>query len=182
MCTGGVGAFPARPAFQRGFQFPDRRIARTPDRIEGQARARLTTTAFDLKPTIPAVEALPDSRRRLCRAAVALHLDRPCLGFGAVGLTYGLGSAFARALRAYFRADDPATVDYPRAALVCVFGCCKWSVLQSPRHEAVRRRATVRLPSLLSACLCEPTGIAPSAEAWEITKDPNTAGRKPEHA
>jgi hypothetical protein len=51
-------------------------------------------TAFDLKPTIPAIEALPDSRRRLCRAAVALHLDRPCLGFGAVGLTYGLAARF----------------------------------------------------------------------------------------
>src|SRR6476469_3482429 len=69
-----------------------------------------------------------------------------------------------------------------RTALVCVFGCCKRSVLRSPRHQAVQGRAPVRLLPLLSACLCEPTGIGPSAGAWEITKDPNTAGRKPEHA
>src|SRR5262249_9694240 len=67
-------------------------------------------------------------------------------------------------------------------ALVCVFGCFKRSVLRSPRHQAVRCRTPVRVPPLLSACLCEPTGISASARAWEITKDPNAAGRKPEHA
>jgi hypothetical protein len=67
--------------------------------------------AFDLKPTIAAIEALPDGRRRLRRAAIALHLDRPCFGLGAVGLAYGFGSALARALGAYLRANDPATVD-----------------------------------------------------------------------
>src|SRR6478736_10489589 len=60
-----------------------------------------------------------------------------------------------------------------RAALVCVFGCCKWSVLRSPGHQAVRSGTPVCLPSLLSACLCEPAGIGPSGGAWEITKDPN---------
>jgi DNA invertase Pin-like site-specific DNA recombinase len=50
------------------------------------------------------------------------------------------------------------------------------------KARGVRRGATVRLPSLLSACLCEPTGIGTSARAREITKDPNAAGRKPEHA
>ena len=69
-----------------------------------------------------------------------------------------------------------------RATMVCMFGCCKRSLLWPRGHQAVRRRATVRLPSLLSARLCEPTGIGASAWAWEITKDPNAAGRKPEHA
>ena len=40
-----------------------------------------------------------------------------------------------------------------RAALVCVFGRCKRSVLRSPGHQAVRSRTPVRLPPLLSACL-----------------------------
>src|SRR5258706_1025229 len=36
MCTGGdIGPF-ARPAFQRRLKFPDRRIARTADRVEGR--------------------------------------------------------------------------------------------------------------------------------------------------
>ena len=69
-----------------------------------------------------------------------------------------------------------------RTALVCVFGCCKRSVLRSSGHQALRCRTTIRLPPLLSACLREPAGIGPSARAWEITKDPNATGRKPEHA
>ena len=69
-----------------------------------------------------------------------------------------------------------------RAAMVCVFGGCKRSLLRSPRHQAVRCRAPVRLPTLLSACLREPAGIGSSAGAWEIPEDPNSAGRKPEHA
>ena len=44
-------------------------------------------------------------------SAIAFHLDRPCFGLGAVGLTYGLLRGFARSLGAYLRADDPATVD-----------------------------------------------------------------------
>jgi hypothetical protein len=55
-----VSAFLARPAFQRRFQFPDRRIARTPDRIERDARACLTTVAFDFEPAVSAIETLPD--------------------------------------------------------------------------------------------------------------------------
>ena len=49
-------------------------------------------------------------------------------------------------------------------------------------HQTVWCRETVRLPSLQSACLCEPTGIGASARPWEITKDPNATRRKPEHA
>ena len=47
-----VSAFLARPAFQRRLQFPDRRIARTPDRIERQARAGPAAIAFDLEPAV----------------------------------------------------------------------------------------------------------------------------------
>jgi hypothetical protein len=79
----------ARPAFQRRLKFPDRRIAGTPDRVERDAGAGLTAVAFDLKPAISAVEALRDGRRGLRGPAIALHLDRPCFGLGAVGLAYG---------------------------------------------------------------------------------------------
>ena len=45
---------------------------------------------------------------------MGFHLDRsPRFRLRTVGLTYGLGSAPARALSAYLRADDPATMDHP---------------------------------------------------------------------
>jgi hypothetical protein len=47
-----VAAFPARSAFQRRLKFPDRRIARSADGIEGQAGPRLAAMAFE-----PAVSA-----------------------------------------------------------------------------------------------------------------------------
>ena len=47
-----------------------------------------------------------------------------------------------------------------RVALVCVFGRCKRGVLRSPGQQAVRCRAAVRLPSLLSACLGKQAGSA----------------------
>ena len=72
-----VSAFLARPAFQRRLQFPDRRIARTPDRIERQARAGIAAVAFDFEPAVSAIETLPDGRRRLRWPAIAFHLDRP---------------------------------------------------------------------------------------------------------
>jgi hypothetical protein len=40
-------------------QFPDRRIARTPDRIERQAGARLAAMAFALKLAVSAVRHCP---------------------------------------------------------------------------------------------------------------------------
>ena len=58
----------AESAFQRRFQFPDRRIARSPDRVERNARFGLAAVAFDLKPAEPAIEALPYRRRRLRRS------------------------------------------------------------------------------------------------------------------
>ena len=69
-----------------------------------------------------------------------------------------------------------------RAALVRLYGRCKRSVLRSPGHQAVRRRTAVRLPPLLSACLCQPARIGPSAGAWKIAKDTHATGRKPKHA
>ena len=62
--TGGA-PFLARAAFQRRFKFPDRRIARTPDRIERQARAGLAAMAFNFKPAVSAIETLRDGWRRL---------------------------------------------------------------------------------------------------------------------
>jgi hypothetical protein len=70
-----------RPAFQYRLQFPDRRIARTPDRIEGDARAGLAPMAFNFKPAASAIETLPDGRRRLPGPTLAFHLDRPCFRF-----------------------------------------------------------------------------------------------------
>jgi hypothetical protein len=49
---------------------------------------------------------LRDGRGGLGGSAIAFHLDRPCFGLGAVGLTYGLGSALAHAIRTYLRASD----------------------------------------------------------------------------
>jgi hypothetical protein len=43
---------PVRPAFQRRLKFPDRRIARSPDRIERDACAGLTAVAFNFEPAV----------------------------------------------------------------------------------------------------------------------------------
>ena len=43
-----ISALLARPAFQRRLKFPDRGIARMPDRIERYAVARVLAVAFDL--------------------------------------------------------------------------------------------------------------------------------------
>jgi len=43
---------PARPAFQCGLVFPDRRVARPADRAERDAGLDLTAVAFDLYPAI----------------------------------------------------------------------------------------------------------------------------------
>jgi hypothetical protein len=99
----------ARPAFQRRLQFPDRRIAQTPDRIERQARARLAAMAFNFEPAVSAIETLRDGRRRLRRPAITFHLDRPRFRFGAVGGTDGFRGLFPRALRPNRRAPYPGT-------------------------------------------------------------------------
>ena len=38
------------------------------------------------------------------------------------------------------------------------------------------------VPSLLSACLCEPTGIDAQSRAWKGAENPSAIGRKREHA
>src|SRR5436190_9275364 len=56
----------------------------------------------------------------------------------------------------------------PIAWTTCRFGGERpWFVcpVRSQCQQSVRCRATVRLPPLLSACLCEPTGTGPSAGA-----------------
>src|SRR5258708_9750322 len=95
------------PNFQIGVS-RGRRIAPT-----GRLARVFTAIALDLEPSQAAVEALADRWRRLRRATVPFHPDRPCFRLGAVGLTGGLLRGFARSLRPYFRADDPATVNYP---------------------------------------------------------------------
>src|SRR3954470_18061148 len=63
----------AGPAPERGFELPDRRVARTPNGIERNARASLAALAFDFQPTVTAVQALGYCRRRLRRTAEAFH-------------------------------------------------------------------------------------------------------------
>jgi hypothetical protein len=62
---------PARPAFQRRFEFPDWRVARTADMFKRNAGACFAAVAFHLQPAVTAVEALRDGRRRLDRSAKA---------------------------------------------------------------------------------------------------------------
>jgi hypothetical protein len=45
--------------------------------LQRNARLRLAAFALELKPAVAAVQALRDRRRRLRRAAVPLHPDRP---------------------------------------------------------------------------------------------------------
>src|SRR5258708_25429479 len=94
-------------------KLPDGRMPGRADCTYWQAGAGLTAIALDLEPSEAAVEALADRWRRLRRATVPFHPDRPCFRLGAVGLTGSLLRGFARSLRPYFRADDPATVNYP---------------------------------------------------------------------
>ena len=55
------------------FKFPDRRIARPPDRIERDAGPRLTAMAFDLKPSVSAIEALGEAVALVGKAGVDRH-------------------------------------------------------------------------------------------------------------
>jgi hypothetical protein len=72
-----VTARAARPASEGRLQLPDRRITRPADCIQGQARPRLASAAFDLQPAVTAVQALADRWRRLRWASIALHADGP---------------------------------------------------------------------------------------------------------
>ena len=59
---------------QRRFEFPNRCIAWTPDRVEWDARAGLAGVTFDFEPAVSAVEALRDGRRGLaCRDFVLME-------------------------------------------------------------------------------------------------------------
>jgi hypothetical protein len=68
---------PARPAFERGFQLPDRRIAGTADRIKRQAGSGLAALAHHLQPAVATIETLPDRWRGLRRSAKPFHLFGP---------------------------------------------------------------------------------------------------------
>ena len=109
----GVSALFTRPAIQRRFKLPDRRVAWSLDRIKGNAGAGFTTIALDLEPAITAVQALSGCRRWLRRATEALHLFRPKRAFGGIRLTNGFPRPFTRMLGMDFRAADPITKNAP---------------------------------------------------------------------
>jgi hypothetical protein len=104
---------PARPAFQCGLKFPNRRVARTPDRIERDAGPGLTTMAHDLKPSVAAVETLRDGRRWLRGSTETFHLFRPKQAFGGIGFACRLSCALPREFRADPRAPYPITKNAP---------------------------------------------------------------------
>jgi hypothetical protein len=106
---------PARPAFQRCLKFPDRRIARTPDGVERQARPRFAAMAHDLKPAIAAVQTLRDCRRGLRRSAETFHLFRPQQAFSSVRFAGGFPRLLARMFGADLRAAHPIAEDSPSA-------------------------------------------------------------------
>lgn len=95
--------FPAGPALQRGFQFPDRRIPRPADRVEWQARSGLAAITLDLEPAQPAIKTLSDRRSRLRGPSVAFHSDRPRFSLGTVRFSEAL-FAFSRAALAWMAA------------------------------------------------------------------------------
>jgi len=86
------------------------RVAWAADCIERQSGSRLAPLAFDLKPAKAAVEALSDGRRRLRRATVGFHLERPRLCFRAIsnrGDAVAVGS-FPEITRHQGQGADPA--------------------------------------------------------------------------
>jgi hypothetical protein len=62
MCTRGAYRLFCLTGFKRRLKFPDRRVARTTNRVEREAGARPTAIAFNLKPA----NMLDDQRRRYC--------------------------------------------------------------------------------------------------------------------
>src|SRR5438270_9437512 len=84
-----IAARAAGPASKGRLQLPDWRIMRPPNSIQRQARSCLAATAFDLQPAVTTVQALADRWRRLGRAAVAFHADRPRFCLSAIRRTGG---------------------------------------------------------------------------------------------
>ena len=119
------------PHISRDLAFPDRRVARAPNRAEWNAGFGLTPMALHLKPTITTVEALPDSRRGLRRSAVALHSQRPGVSFRTVCLA---GGPMAR-WRACSTFIFAALMRQPQ--ITSRDSCCSWTGLQ----QALRRGA-----------------------------------------
>jgi len=87
---------------------PISRSARPVDRIKWML-ARVSHRWHCTSSPIPAVEALPDRRRRLRRAAVTFRSDRLGFGLGAIGLADGLLGARARLPGEFWRASNSAT-------------------------------------------------------------------------
>src|SRR6266480_3824262 len=83
---------------------PISRSARPVDRIKWMV-ARVSHRWHCTSSPIPAVEALPDRRRRLRRAAVTFRSDRLGFGLGAIGLADGLLGARARLPGEFWRLE-----------------------------------------------------------------------------
>src|SRR5258708_30222016 len=79
--------------------------------MERRAGGALALVPPPRGPTNPAIEALPDGRRRLRRPAKTLHADRPGLGLGAVGFANGFFGGKPGVVGVGFRAPDPAAID-----------------------------------------------------------------------
>jgi len=107
-----IATLPAGPAFQRRLELPDRRVSRSADGAERQARPGLAAIALDLEPAQPAVEALGDRWGRLRGPAIAFRPQRPCAGLRAIGLTGGFLCVFPGLPRAYVGAHDLAAPDH----------------------------------------------------------------------
>jgi hypothetical protein len=106
MCTGGAWRplrherhFSEASSFQSGV-FLGRRMA-------SSGRLARVLQAFDFQPAEPAVETLPDRRRRLGGP----NADRPGLGFRAVGIAKRLDRRFTGIFGADFRANDRTPID-----------------------------------------------------------------------
>jgi hypothetical protein len=106
-----VATFPARPAFERGLELPDRRVLWPADTIQRDARFGFAAMAAYLQPAEPAVEALSDRGGRLRWSTVAFHADRPQLGLRSIRLPYGLPGVFSGAVSADLGAYQLATED-----------------------------------------------------------------------
>ena len=107
-----VAPLPTRPALQRGFQLPDRRIPRPADGVQRQARPGLVAIALHLEPAQTAAKTLTDRWRWLGWAALALHADRPGFRLRSISFPSGLLRGFPGALGADIGSHDAATPDY----------------------------------------------------------------------
>ncbi len=135
---------PAGAAFERGFQFPDRGIARPANGVQCEARACFAALALDLQPSIAGIETLGDCRRRLRGPAIALHLLRPEQTFGGISFSDRLLGPLARLVR-----TDPCAVDAIAKNSLSIAAC---HLGISPAFGGPRNTANVSTISGIVGC------------------------------